>query len=61
MFTEEEGVKAIILLQSIIGVNETEEQAKIGWNKMSDMEKTFTQEIYERIATYLDNVGVILE
>lgn len=49
MTTEEEGVKAIIALQFLTGVRETEEQAKIGWNGMNEEEQEFTIKVHEAL------------
>jgi hypothetical protein len=43
MLDEEQGIKAIIALQAVGGDQETEEQAKEGWNRMSDTEKVSTE------------------
>ena len=44
---EEEGVKAVIYLQALVGINETEESALKGWREMSYQEKKMTMEVYE--------------
>jgi hypothetical protein len=46
---EANGIKAIIFLQNLGGITETEEQARAGWNAMSDQEKEFTIEMYVRM------------
>ena len=43
MLSEEKGIKAIIDLQKTAGIIETEEQAKKGWNSMSEHAKTQTE------------------
>lgn len=43
MLNEEQGIKAIIALQTMVGVTETEEQAKKGWDMMSDFDKKQTE------------------
>ena len=43
MLSEEKGIKAIIDLQKTAGIIETEEQAKKGWNAMSEHAKTQTE------------------
>jgi hypothetical protein len=49
LIDEKAGVKAIIALQTLVGIKETEEQAKHGWNQMSDVEKKRTQIAYETL------------
>lgn len=49
MLSEDEGIKAIIALQAIAGIVETEEQAKTEWNNMSDVEKGKTERYYQMI------------
>lgn len=51
---EQKGIEAIIYLQSLARVPETEEEAKAGWNAMSDSEKAVTLKMYE-IFTQGDN------
>lgn len=46
---EELGIEAIIFLQGLVGVIETPEQARIGWNKMTVYEKANTLAAYEVI------------
>jgi hypothetical protein len=46
---EQAGVNAIIALQAMVGIVETEEQAKRGWTSMSAHEKESTLEIYEKL------------
>ena len=48
---EQAGVKAIIALQALIGIEETEEQAKLGWANMSAHEKESTIQIHKRLCT----------
>lgn len=43
MLDEEQGIKAIIALQTMVGITETEDQAKKGWNIMSDFDKKQTE------------------
>ncbi len=47
---QEEGVKAIIFLQNMAGITDTETQALVGWNKMSQGEKKSTLSVYEMFA-----------
>lgn len=49
MLSEDEGIKAIIALQAIAGIVETEEQAKTEWNNMSDVEKRKTERYHQMI------------
>lgn len=48
-YNEEDGVKAIIFLQGLSGITETEEQARSGWKEMSDDEKASTMAAYEAL------------
>jgi len=43
---EKQGIEAIIYLQSLAGITETEEQARAGWRSMSDSEKQTTMFTY---------------
>lgn len=43
MLTEEQGIKAIIALQKIAGITESEEHAKRGWSKLDDYAKEQTE------------------
>lgn len=45
---EEDGIKAIQFLQEMNNIEETEAQARVGWNRMSQSEKETTMEVYER-------------
>ena len=44
---ESEGIKAIIYLQAMIGKEETEEQARAGWNGMTEDERSITMKAYD--------------
>lgn len=46
MLDEEEGIKAIIALQAMAGVQESEEKARKGWNSMNDIAKQSTEDAY---------------
>jgi len=48
--TLNEGIKAIIFLQSMAGIEETEEQATKGWNSMAQWEKESTEKAYKLFA-----------
>jgi hypothetical protein len=41
------GVKAIIFLQSMVGITETEEDAEKGWEGMTESEQETTLKTYE--------------
>jgi len=43
MLSDEQGVQAIIDLQAKVGIEETKESAKAGWDKLSDFEKETTE------------------
>lgn len=43
---EEKGIRAIVALQALVGIIETEEQAKKGWQAMRDYEKEKTLAIH---------------
>ncbi len=43
MLSDEQGIKAIQALQKTVGITETEEQAKRGWNLLTDNGKTQTE------------------
>jgi hypothetical protein len=47
MATEAEGIKAIIALQAMAGITETEDQARAGWASMSEHERTTTMEVHQ--------------
>ncbi len=49
MLTEEQGIQAIMALQAGADIVETEEQAKAGWNKMSEWEKRRTENVHRII------------
>ena len=44
---EKDGVEAIIFLQSIVGITETQEYALRSWRRMADWEKQATMTTYE--------------
>jgi hypothetical protein len=46
MDTEQEGIKAIIALQAMAGIVESEEDAKAGWANMSKYEQDITLSAY---------------
>ncbi len=43
---EESGIEAIIWLQKLANIEETEEQAREGWNAMNEEEKASTLAIF---------------
>jgi len=49
MLSEEKGIKAIIALQGEVGIVESEEDAKIGWNNMSKSEKLQTEAAHKMV------------
>ena len=52
---EEDGIKAIQFLQGIANREETEIQARAGWNGMSQSEKESTIEVYEMLKSKVAN------
>jgi hypothetical protein len=46
MYTEEQGIKAIIDLQGFVDIKESIEEAKKGWNSMSHREKMQTERMH---------------
>ncbi len=49
MLSEEKGIEAIIALQAKADIAESEEQAKTGWNGMSDDDKEETERAHKII------------
>lgn len=47
---EQEGIKAIIALQAMAGITESEEDAKKGWQSMSKYERDITLSAYRMFA-----------
>jgi len=45
--TLKEGMKMIQFLQKQVGIIETDEKAKAGWNSMTDSEKETTVRVYK--------------
>lgn len=43
----EKGIEAIIYLQKLVGIEETREQAVVGWSRMSKHERQFTMKVCE--------------
>lgn len=43
---EERGIEAIIFLQSLAGIEESEEDARKGWRSLTDMQKRSTMQTY---------------
>jgi hypothetical protein len=54
MATEADGIKAIIALQAMVGIEETEAQAKAGWAAMSDHERETTMNVHRLLARVAD-------
>jgi len=46
---EQQGIKAIQYLQAVREINESEEDALIGWRKMHPYQKEFTLELYNTL------------
>lgn len=42
----EKGITAIIKLQALAGIDESYEQAEVGWDRMSDAEKQHTMNAF---------------
>lgn len=53
MLTDEQGVKAIVFLQKLVGVDEPEEVALKNWQKMPLQEKTQTETVYKAFRTII--------
>ncbi len=47
MLSDEEGIKAIIMLQSVVGIEEPEERAQKAWASFTDQEKEQTISAYD--------------
>lgn len=47
--TDEQGIQAIIALQKMAGINETEDQARTGWNAMSKFDKQQTEDAHRSL------------
>jgi len=45
--TLKEGMKMIQFLQKQVGITESDEKAKAGWNSMTDSEKATTLRVYK--------------
>lgn len=43
---EQKGIEAIIFLQSLAGIEESEEDARKGWRSLTDMQKRSTMQTY---------------
>ncbi len=51
MLTEEEGIKAIVKLQAVTGIEEPEERARKAWEHFTDKEKEQTETVYNLMCT----------
>ncbi len=51
MLSDEEGIKAIIKLQTIAGIEEPEERARKAWESFTDAEKEQTEVVYDMMCT----------
>ncbi len=49
MLSDEEGIKAIIYLQKMVNIEETEESARKGWESFTDEEKEQTEAVYNML------------
>lgn len=49
---EKQGIEAIIYLQNMAGIKETEETAMNGWRKMTKREQDFTLNFYPAMKQY---------
>lgn len=47
MLTEEQGIKAIIDLQKLAGIDEPEERAKKAWDSFSELDKKQTENAHK--------------
>lgn len=48
--SEADGIKAIIYLQSMLSIQETEEGARAGWARMSEDERRRTMDAYRAVS-----------
>jgi len=48
--TVEDGIKAIIFLQAMAGIEETEEKARLGWENMQPWEQETTLRFYNQLS-----------
>jgi len=55
MLSEEEGIKAVIALQAMAEITETEETARAGWNKMNDNARVQTEAAYNMFCVAAKN------
>jgi len=53
--SEPEGIKAIIFLQALAGIKESEEEAKIGWREMTSYDQENTMAAYKVMGGNKDN------
>lgn len=51
---EQKGVRALIYLQEMLGLTETEEQAIVGWRRMTQKEKDRTISAYRVVKGELE-------
>lgn len=50
MKKDSEGIKAIIFLQATVGIVESEEDAKKGWNQMNETSKQITLDVFKAMS-----------
>lgn len=55
---EDEGIRAIIWLQALAGIEETEEEARVGWQGMSVAEQQTTINIYNHLNSVIEKEKV---
>jgi len=52
MFTDEDGIRAIIKLQALVGIKESRIDAEIGWSLMSYEDKRETMKMYKQVIEF---------
>lgn len=45
--SREQGIKAIIALQGMAGIVESQESAGAGWDRLSEDQQAYTMQVYE--------------
>jgi hypothetical protein len=58
---DKEGIKAIIELQALAGITETEEQAAAGWLAMNDREKAKTLSVHRMLCKKQGDIGSLVK
>ena len=54
MLSDEEGVKAIMFLQMLAGVDESKEVALKNWQSMPKQDKEHTEKVYESFSVLVE-------